>query len=85
MHLQMAELKKQTMTLEPQDKLELITYLWDSIASDAQLSEDEETIRIAKQRDYELEHGLVEGVGHEEVMASLKAIADEARLSPRGN
>ncbi len=76
---QLSEISNQAIALPADDRLILVTMLWESLAKDG-LGDDVETIALARQRAKELDTGQVIGISHEEVMASLEKVLNEANL-----
>ncbi len=81
MPIQLAEISNQAMALTPDDRLALITLLWDSLTGELDLPGEREAVALAKKRAEELDSGLVTGLTHDEVMSSLEKVLDEAHLS----
>ena len=79
----LAEIGDLAMALPPDDRLALVTMLWDSLA-EGERAHDTDVIALARQRTQELDSGQVIGVSHEEVMASFEKVLNEAHLSSRG-
>ncbi|NOS87268.1 MAG: addiction module protein [Methylococcaceae bacterium] len=63
------------LTLTPHDKALLAQTLWESLEApylaDTELS-DHEAIALAKQRDREIDQGLVQALAHSQLMSSLR-------------
>jgi len=74
MNTQVSDVSDRAMALSADDRLALVTLLWDSLAQeDPKLPDDDETVVLARKRAHELDSGQVQSLSHEEVMASLLA------------
>ncbi len=79
---QLLEIKNQALELSADDRLVLVTCLWDSLATnDMPFVDDREAVEEALRRDRELEDGRDPGCTHEEVMAEVQNVIDAASLS----
>jgi putative addiction module component (TIGR02574 family) len=82
MALQLEEIASGALALSPDDRLVLVTRIWDSLSTED--LEDEEALAIAERRAAEFDAGLDVAVSYEEVKAEVKQVLDEFRSSPRG-
>ncbi len=81
MNARVTEINDQARALSADDRLELVTMLWDSLAQDEKTLHDEsEAVALARQRAQELDSGAVTASSHEEVMAHLKACGRHTKL-----
>jgi len=82
MTAQLAEIESRAMELSLDDRLSLVTLLWDSIAhKESGLSQDREGFAEALCRDREFDDGIEVGCSHEEVMSEVRQVINETRLS----
>ena len=85
MNTLVTEICNKALALSANDRLALVTFLWDSLAQQGEnLSNEKETLALARKRAEELDSGAVTALTHEEVMRSLQKVSDETRLSSKG-
>ena len=69
------QIASEALKLNPHDKALLAQTLWESLDApyllDTELSDDE-AIALAKQRDREIENGLVQPLSHSQLMSNLR-------------
>ena len=69
------QIASEALKLNPHDKALLAQTLWESLDTpylvDTEIS-DEEAIALAKQRDSEIENGLVQPLSHSQLMSNLR-------------
>jgi hypothetical protein len=69
------QIASEALKLAPHDKALLAQSLWESLEApyltDTDISDDE-AIALAKQRDKEIENGLVQPLSHSQLMSNLR-------------
>ena len=76
------KVRETAMALPVDERLALVTQLWESLSSEPILPGDEEAVELALIRAQEIDEGVATMYTHEEVTASVEKIINEARLSP---
>jgi len=86
MSTQVTEIQNMVLALSAEERLTLVTLIWESLAQDNALDEvDPETLAELVRRNQAFETGADPGYSYDEAMAAVQRVIDEARFSQSGN